>query len=340
METRRSRSLLDRLLDRLARSIAVAHNQELRAIRREIDELRNTLVSLEERTAAVGAAAKRIGKVLANQKNDEKYRTIFRKQLAALIRAQYFSTDVPAPLALQMRRFRLRSQNEEDGIILALLAATGVGSRRFIEIGSGGTGGNSAVLAYDMGWSGLMVDASKRAVRMAMHEFRPNPDVTVVRSLVTPDNVNELLRMHGLTGDVDLLSIDIDSVDYWVFDAISVCTARVAVVEYNAWFGPQKSITLPNATPPKNRPNQYFGASLGALTKAAARRGYRLVVCEDRGVNAFFVREGLAEGVPTLTPEQAFRPFRYRLRDEDPGEPTPDDVIRSIQAAGLELVEV
>src|SRR5690606_21050833 len=112
------------------------------------------------------------------------------------------------------------SQHEEDGIILALLDAAGVSTRQFVEIGCGGTGGNSAVLAYDMGWSGLMIDASAKAVKVASQEFRWNKGVTVVRALVTPEMVNDLLAAHGMTGEVDLLSIDIDSVDYWVLDAI------------------------------------------------------------------------------------------------------------------------
>jgi len=333
------RSLLDRVLDRIARNVAAAHNRELHAVRLEIDALRNAVVALAGRVDTLTAAGKRLDKVLANQKIDEKYRMIFRKQLAALIRTSYFSTDVPAPLAIQMRRFRLRSQNEEDGIILALLEATGVGSRRFVEIGSGGTGGNSAILAGDMGWSGLMVDASSRAVKMATHEFRANSGVTIVHARATSGGINDLLKTHGFAGDVDLLSIDIDSVDYWVLDAITVCTARLLVIEYNAGFGPRQSLTLPDAAPPKVRPREYFGASLAALTKAAQRRGYRLVLCEYSGVNAFFVREGLAPGIPTLTPEQAFRPFRYRLHD-DASVPDPADVVKAIEDAGLPLVQV
>ena len=173
----------------------------------------------------------------------------------------------------------------------------------------------------------------------AAHEFLSNPGVTVVRALVTSQGVNTLLDSYGFAGEVDLLSIDIDSIDYWVLDAISACTARVLVVEYNAWFGATRSITLPDTPPPQPRPREYFGASLTALTKAADRRGYRLVLCEYSGVNAFFVRKDLAPDVPTLAPERAFRPFRHRLRDND-GDREPDEVIGSITQAGLPLVEV
>ena len=331
--------LVDRLLDAFARRLATAHHRELHAIRREVDELRNAVVALSGRADALAGTRKQLEKVLANQKIDEKYRMIFRGQLAALLRASYLSSNTPAPHALQLRRFRLRSQNEEDGIVLALLDAAGVCTRRFIEIGSGGTGGNSAVLAGDLGWSGLMVDASKRAAIMATHEFKSNPGVTVVRALVTSQGVNALLEQYGFAVEVDLLSIDIDSIEYWVLDAISACTARVLVVEYNAWFGPTRSVTLPDVPPPQSRPREYFGASLTALTRAADRRGYRLVLCEYSGVNAFFVRKDLAPDVPTLAPEQAFRPFRHRLRDDDRDQ-EPDEVIAAITQAGLPLVEV
>ena len=43
-----------------------------------------------------------------------------------------------------LNNYRLTSQNEEDGITLALFDEIGVTSRRFVEIGSGLSGGNSA----------------------------------------------------------------------------------------------------------------------------------------------------------------------------------------------------
>jgi hypothetical protein len=331
-------ALLDRLFDRLARQVAAAQERQFKALRRELDELRNTTSALSTHVDALSATRKQLEKVLANQKNDDKFRQIFRRQLSSLIRAKYLPSDVPAPLALQARRFRLRSQHEEDGIILALLEATGVGSRRFVEIGSGGAGGNAAVLAHDMGWTGLMVDASPSAFRAASHEYRALP-VTIVQEMVTAENVNALLETHGFAGEVDLLSIDIDSVDYWVFDALQVCTARVVVLEYNAHFGPTRSVTLPKAEMPSTTSATYWGASLAALHKSACRKGYRLVLCEEAGVNAFFVREGLAPEFKGLAPEEAYRPFRHRLR-EDQRPTSPKQVFRALEQAGLPLVEV
>lgn len=157
-----------------------------------------------------------VERVLANQKQDEKWRMIFRRQLNALIRRDYIAnSDLAAPRGLAARRFRLRSQNEEDGLILALLHAVGVTKRRFVEIGCGGSGGNSAVLARELGWTGLMIDSSRKAVERLRLELRANPSVNVIRVFMTPECINDVLREHGAIGDIDFLSIDVDSTDYW-----------------------------------------------------------------------------------------------------------------------------
>lgn len=302
----------------------------------------STTPGLQEQLARLQAQLSELGssidKLAANQKQDAKWRMIFRKQLSALVRAQYLTTEIAAPHALEARRFRLRSQNEEDGIILALLQAAGVDTRTFLEIGCGGTGGNSAVLAYELGWSGLMIDESMAAVRAARRLFRANTGVTVMRRRVRPETINRFLKRVFPVEDVDFLSIDIDSLDYWLFKAIRI-RARVLVLEYNAHFGSRRAVTVPNAPLPEGAPKGYSGASLTALTKAARRNGYRLVLCEDAGVNAFFVRQDLAPEIPTLSPTRAFRPLENKY------DPSGDslrelDLYALIEARGLPLVEM
>lgn len=326
-------------LSRIGQRLFARESAQLRALRQEVAELKGLTQRLATKLEDISAAQKQVGRVLANQKADERYRQTFRLQLSSLIRAQYLPTDIPAPLALNARRFRLRSQHEEDGILLSLIAAAGVRDRSFIEIGCGGSGGSAAVLAHDMGWKGLMVDASARAVSMARHELHTNPGVTVVQAMVTPDNINDLVRQHGLAGEVDLLSIDIDGVEYWLLKALDACRARVLVLEYNAYFGPTRAVTIPASGPPADRPIEYFGASLAALEQVAREKGYRLVHCEQQGVNAFFLRQDLAPEFPGLTSEQAFRPFRHRARAGEEMT-TEAEAFAHIAAAGLPLVEL
>jgi hypothetical protein len=281
-----------------------------------------------------------VEEMAARQKQDDKWRGIFRRQMEALLRHAYLAdSDLPAPHNLATRRFRLRCQNEEDGITLALLKAAGIRTRRFVEIGCGGKGGNSAVLAFDMGWSGLMVDASSTAVLMLRNLLGANPQVTYVQSRVTSEKFNNLLRKHGMTGEIDFMSIDIDSTDYWLLEALEECSPRVLIMEYNALFGPDRAVTVPNEPPAADRPRGYSGASLGALEKLARKKGYRLVFCEEMGVNAFFVRNDLAPDIPGLTPQQAYRRW---LDKRDPSESHLQevDIYSIIDQRGLPLVEV
>lgn len=274
------------------------------------------------------------------QKREDRWRRRTRQQLDALIRHTALAqAGLMAPGAVSGRRFRLYSQNEEDGITLALLTAAGVASRTFVEIGSGQSGGNSAVLALELGWSGLMVEAHRPHVRKLRALMAPHPTVQVVCERVTAAGFNALLKTHGLKGDIDFLSIDIDSIDYWLLDALKQVSPRVLVMEYNAHFGPRLAVTLPDADLPSPRPKGYFGASLAALEKRARGKGYRLVLCEESGVNAYFLRHDVAPEIPGLSVADAYRPC-VDAGDYLENDPKAIDIFAVIEQHGLPLVSV
>jgi len=247
-------------------------------------------------------------------KTERKWRVVFARQMNAMLRALHLSRlPLSPPHDLTARRFRLWSQNEEDGIIVGLLEHAGVTDCRFVEIGSGRSGGNAALLAYECGWSGLMVDIVPEAIESLRARFRHNPGVIGVATAVSPENINQVLSDHGFTGEVDLLSIDIDSYDYWVLEALTVVSPRVLVVEYNAGLGGERAVTIPKHATLDDIPKTYRGASLAALEKLARRKGYRLVVCDPTGTNAFFLRDDVAPKVPGVSVGKAYRPATDRL---------------------------
>lgn len=295
------------------------------------------LAAIEKQLDRLTTLVERIG---SNQKQEARWRMIFRRQLNALVRHAYLADgELPHPMAIGVHRFRLRSQHEEDGITLALLRAAGVRHRTFVDIGCGGNGGNSGVLAYELGWSGLMVDANRKAVDAAARLFQFNPGVRVVKSRVATDTIDQMLAKHGAAGEVDFMSIDIDSFDYWLWKAITACSPRVLVMEYNGLFGRDRAVTVPDAPRPPVAPKGYGGASLAALDQLSRAKGYGLVLCEDAGVNAFFLRDDVAPDVPRLTAAQAFRP---QLHSYDAAADSEKDVdlYAAIAQAGLPLVDV
>jgi hypothetical protein len=255
----------------------------------------------------------------------------------AVLRQLYLdSPALPYPERLTARRFRIASQNQEDGLTLALLQETGVASARFVEIGSGLSGGNSAFLARECGWTGLMVDgASPARMEQVGRRF---PTARAVHAWVTRDNIDELITGHGFGGEVDLFSLDLDGNDYWIWEAMTACSPRLAILEYNSMFGPDRAVTIAyDAAFNRHRHHtMYYGASLAALTHLASRKGYRLVAVEPAGINAYFVRNDLAPHIPSCTPARAFR----MLEKHDVLIAAGADVFTYAEAHKLPLVEV
>lgn len=243
--------------------------------------------------------------------------------------------------ALNYRRAGLLSQNGEEGMLAGLLSELGTPLRRFVEIGCGDNGGNSGFFAGELGWAGLMVDRDAGAVQACHERFRHNPGLRLVCEAVTPENVNDVVRDAGLTGEIDYLSIDIDSTDYWVLEALDVCSPRALVLEYNAYLGPERAVTVARDADFAAVPKGYFGASLTALTRLAKRKGYRLLACEETGVNAFYLRTDLRTDLLAVDPQVAFRTIKVppgRRREGIPRDA--ERVLAAVLRSGLPLLEV
>ncbi len=246
--------------------------------------------------------------------------------MQAIQRALFLdSASLSYPYNLTARRFSLSSQNEEDGIIHAIFDTVGEGSRRFVEIGAGTNGGNSGFLASECGWGGMMLEANEdRLSKLKMH-FEPL-GITCLGNWVARENINDFIRDSGCEGEIDLLSIDIDGNDYWIWEAITACSPRLVIIEYNSLFGPDRAVVVPY-DPEFDRHrfaeaaeggHYYFGASLQALSQLAEQKGYRLVATEPRGVNAFFLRNDVGQEIPACDPSSTYRMLvKYGRRGHD-----------------------
>jgi hypothetical protein len=202
----------------------------------------------------------------------------------------------PLP-ALSDSGFRIFSQADEDGILLYLFAVLGMRSRVCAEFAYGPPhGANTTNLLCNWGWDGLLVEAKPELVADADVFFRSHPETwvcppKVINAWVTAENVNELFSENGFDGPIDLLSIDLDGVDYWIWRALNVVQPRVVVVEFQDIWGPQIAVTVPY-DPAFAAEGDYVGASLNAFVKLGREKEYRLVGANRYGYNAFFVRNG------------------------------------------------
>lgn len=227
--------------------------------------------------------------------------------------------------ALADREFRVFSQWGEDGIIQHLIRVVPVAQRVFVEFGvENYTEANTRFLLTHNNWSGLIFDGSEDHIRSVKKEalyWRHN--LKAVAAFVTRENINTLLRENGLSGEIGLLSIDVDGNDYWVWEAIDAVQPAIVVIEYNARFGPERAVTVPyDAAFVRQKAHYsmiYYGASLAALVALGRRKGYAFVGANTAGNNAFFVRRELKpDSLPERSAAGGFVACQFReARDQE-----------------------
>jgi hypothetical protein len=206
--------------------------------------------------------------------------------------------------ALSETGFLNFSHFEEDGKLLFIFAVLGIPSGTFVDLGSSdGINSNCANLALNFGWKGLFVDGNGRAIEGGRRYYGRHPDTWAyppkfAHAMVTRESINGIFADAGMPREIDFLSIDIDGNDYWVWEALEYSSPKVVMIETHIEFG-ARSIVVPydkDYVYPGRHPD-YHGASVAAMAKLAAKKGYRLVGSNDYGFNTIYVRNGIGEDV-------------------------------------------
>ena len=221
--------------------------------------------------------------------------------------------------------FKVFSQFEEDGKILFVLAVIGIKHSSFIEIGADdGLNSNCANLALNFGWHGLFIDANKLTISRGRYFYKryPNPygnKPVFIHSKVTRENINDLIEKNGYSGEIDLISLDIDGNDYWIWDALTIVNPRIVIIETHIIYG-HRNIVVPYdpaySFPGKHA--QYHGASPVAMVKLGQKKGYRLVGANELGFNFIFVRNDLGqEALPEVTIDDVLTHPSCRKHEQD-----------------------
>jgi hypothetical protein len=182
------------------------------------------------------------------------------------------------------------SQNNEDGIISHIVSRLGVAAGFFIEFGvgppwkstieEGGMEANCRLLK-ETGWRGIFMDSSAYP-----------PRYEIQNEFITALNVNLLLKKYNVPQEPDIISIDVDGQDFWIWMNL-IYMPKVVVIEYNPNFGPDQSVVIPFDTGYRWDGTKWYGASLRALEKLGRSRGYLLAYATRS--NAFFIKKNLVE---------------------------------------------
>lgn len=223
-------------------------------------------------------------------------------------------------LFLDYYGYKVYSQNDEDGIIEEIFNRIGVTNKVFVEIGlQDGLESNTHFLLHK-GWSGLWIEGSEKYCKEIAKKFAEpinSGSLRIKNAFVNVKNINEILSENlmniGAGREIDLLSIDIDGNDYYVWEAIKVVCPRVVVIEYNAKFPPNYEWIMKYDEKHIWNSDDEQGASLKALQLLGEKLGYQLVGTNYNGVNAFFVRDDLTSDkfVLPATSEMLYNSAKY-----------------------------
>jgi len=236
--------------------------------------------------------------------------------------------------------FRVYSQFGDDGIIQYLLRTLDIEPKTFIEFGvEDYREANTRFLLALCNWKGLVIDGDRGLTdRIRKDDICWQHDLSVDCSFVDCDNINDIFTRNGFSGDLGLLSIDVDGNDYWIWEAITCVNPALVVVEYNSVLGPDHAITIPYnpafSRTAAHHSNLYWGASLGAFCRLAGKRGYSFVGSNSAGNNAYFVRNDKLGTRTAMSAKQGYVQSKYRESRDSTGQLTflsGDDRIKAIK---------
>jgi len=137
------------------------------------------------------------------------------------------------------------------------------------------------------GWHATLIEISPIKFEALVQNVKPKCPSCVLLNIrvgIGEESLDQLLKQQNMADwEFDLLSIDIDGNDYYIFESLHIIRPRVVLVEYNPTLPAHLDILYPYD------PDNHMGCSVSALVRVGSSKGYRLVALTE--VNAIFVVE-------------------------------------------------
>jgi hypothetical protein len=179
------------------------------------------------------------------------------------------------------------SQAGEDGIIQQIFKIVEPRHRVSCEFGAwdGTHLSNTANLVRHEGWKGVFIEGNPKRFKDLQAAYPPSDGSAVLINafieLAGDSSLDRLLERQGVPVDFDFLSIDIDGLDYHVWESLQLYRPTVVCIEFNPVV-PNDVIFIQDPDPLVNQ-----GSSLLAMIALARQKGYELIAVTR--LNAFFV---------------------------------------------------
>ena len=206
--------------------------------------------------------------------------------------------------------YQIFSQNGEDGILDFLINRLGIKIPKFVEIGIGDYSEcNSRFIYEKYSPSGLVVDCIedlKKKVSRNVNLWKGQ--LEVIEKKVNSKNIFDIINSKNFFDKLDIFSIDVDGIDYWIIKELPENFAKIAVIEFNPNFGSSAKVTVPNIKEFDRSAYHYsnlcFGASLAAIIQIMYEKNFIFIGTNQFRCNAFFVNKDYIEMIKVNIPNQ------------------------------------
>ena len=180
------------------------------------------------------------------------------------------------------------SQDQDDKVLEYIFENIGTTSKYCVEIGVGKWNKSPNTKYFrEKGWDGCGIE-----LRAKYNSEEIRKKYSIHTSAVTDKNINDLFEKYKIPKDLDLISLDIDGQDYYVWKALK-WKPRVMIVEFNEGLGPDINVVMRwEKRHWKHRDSTYYyGASIQAFKNLGKEKGYTLL--SKVGRNLIFILDGI-----------------------------------------------
>jgi hypothetical protein len=192
------------------------------------------------------------------------------------------------------------TQNGEDGILEKILDELNLNSGNVVEFGAwdGIYLSNVYRLWKHGNFKGILIESDETRAR----NFKePNGKAKMFNYLISPekldvDSIDNVLDKIGIEGEIVIMSIDIDSCDYYVMESMEKYKPAIIIIETSNSYGPDEVYRSYDS-----------GCSMRAVWDLSIKKGYKMVAYT---ANAILVREDLISKLnefdPNISPSQMY----------------------------------
>lgn len=205
---------------------------------------------------------------------------------------------------------QVHSQSGEDGILEKIFETLEIKNGWYCEFGAGD--GNwicNTRKLREEGWKGVLIEGDSESFNNLKNNYGEHPDVSIIESYIScepGESLDDLLSSTDIPSDFDLLSIDVDGNDLWIWKSLKKYTPKVVVVEYNPHYDPTESLTIKYDPNHRFNSDNYYGATAGAFNKLAEELGYKLVGSTG-GLNLFYCKKEISDKFKELDINEVYK---------------------------------